>query len=97
MNQVKLNLLHPISSSSGSSASVFPFSGVMSEGPEEVCFLKTVNFVDVLLKKRDSDLSGRETVTETSLWRKLFASDYSFGIFYAMPRMILPPKSVMLL
>ena len=34
MHQGKLNLLHPISGSSGSSASVFIIAGVMYEGPE---------------------------------------------------------------
>ena len=36
VHQGELNLLHPISDSSGSSASVFTISGVMYEGPEGV-------------------------------------------------------------
>ena len=36
MHQGKLNLIHPISDSSGSSASVFTIDGVMYEGPEGV-------------------------------------------------------------
>ena len=38
MNQGKLNLLHPISASSDSIASVLTISGVMYEGMEEVFF-----------------------------------------------------------
>ena len=36
MYQVKLNLLRPISDSSGSSASIFTISVVVYEGPEDV-------------------------------------------------------------
>ena len=50
MQQVKLNLLHPISTSSGSIASVFTIDGVMSEGPEEVVLLVTFDFGYVFLK-----------------------------------------------
>ena len=48
MNQEKLNLLHPISDSSGSSASVFTISGVMYEGPEGVVSSDAVKFSDIL-------------------------------------------------
>ena len=45
MNQEKLNLLHPISDSSGSSASVFTISGVMYEGLEGVSNRRRSNSV----------------------------------------------------
>ena len=48
MNQEKLNLIHPISDISGSSASVFTISGVMYEGPEGVFLSEAVKFNDIL-------------------------------------------------
>ena len=88
MQQVKLNLLHPISTSSGSIASVFTIDGVMYEGPEEVVSWRRLTSVIYFSIGRGSYLSGRDPVMETSSGRKLFVSASSSGIFCAVPRRI---------
>ena len=80
MHQGKLNLLHPISTSSESSASVFNIDGVMSEGPGEVVYRRRFPSVMYCSNERVSFLSGREPVVETSFWRRLFVSASSSGI-----------------
>ena len=45
MNQGKLNLLHPISASSGSRASIFTIDGVISERPEDVVSWRRLTLV----------------------------------------------------
>ena len=88
MHQGKLNLLHTIYDSSGSSASVFTISGVMYEVPEEVVSRIRLTSVIYLSSESGSDLSGRELVMKSSFWRKLFVSASSSGIFCAVPRRI---------
>ena len=62
MHQEKLNLLHPIYDSSGSSASVFTISGVMYEGPEGVVSRRRSNSVIYCPHEMCSDLLGIEPV-----------------------------------
>ena len=59
MQHGKLNLINTISTSSGSNASVFIISGVMSEGPEEVVFWRLSTLVMYFSNERSSDLPGR--------------------------------------
>ena len=66
MHLGKLNLLHPISDSSGSSASVFNISGVMSEGPEGVVSRRRSNSVIYFPNEMGSDLLGIEPVMEAN-------------------------------
>ena len=86
MNQGRLNLLHPISASSGSSASIFTISGGMSEGMVEVVSQRRLTLVMYC-----SNLSVRELMMETSFWRKSFVSDSSSGICWAVPIIIWSP------
>ena len=66
MNQEKLNLLQPISDSSGSSASIFTISGVIYEGPEGVFYRMRSNSVIYCPHEMCSDLLGIEPVMEAN-------------------------------
>ena len=66
MNQEKLNLLQPISDSSGSSASVFTISGVMYEGPEGVSNQRRSNSVIYCTHEMCSALLGIQPVMEAN-------------------------------
>ena len=65
MHQYKLNLLCPISASSGSSTNIFTISGVMSEGTEEFVSWRRLNLVIYCSNDRSSDFSGIDLVMET--------------------------------
>ena len=65
MQKGKLNLLHTISTSSGSRASVFNISGVISEGIKEVVSWRRFPLVMYCSSERGSNLLGRKPVTET--------------------------------
>ena len=62
VHQGKLNLHHPISASSGSRASVFTMVGFMSEGPEEVYYLRCLTSLRCSSVRISSVGSGREWV-----------------------------------
>ena len=64
MHQVNINLLHPISAISGSSASIFTISEVMYEGPEEIVSRRRLTLVIYLSKYMGLDLLGREPLIE---------------------------------
>ena len=66
MKQGKLNLLHPISDSSGYSASVLTISGVMSEGPEVVISWRRSNSVIYCPHEMCSALLGIKPVMEAN-------------------------------
>ena len=66
MRQGKLNLLHPIYDSSGSSASVFTIYGVMPEGPEGVVSRRRSNSVIYFPNDMGSALLGIDPVMEAN-------------------------------
>ena len=66
MQQGKLSLLHPISDSSGSSASVFTIAGVMSEGPDGDVSRRWLNSVIYCPNEMGSVLLGIDPVTEAN-------------------------------
>ena len=59
VHQGKLNLLHLIYDISGSSASVFTISGVISEGPEDVVSWRRLNLVMYFSNEMGLDFLGR--------------------------------------
>ena len=59
MQHGKLNLINTISTSSGSNASGFIISGVMSEGLEEVVFWILLTLVMYFSNERSSDFPVR--------------------------------------
>ena len=64
MQQGKLNLLHPISNSSGPRASIFFISGVMSEGMEGGVSQRRLNSVIYCPSEMGLALLGIEPVME---------------------------------
>ena len=88
VHQGKLNLLHPISASSGSIVSDFTIAGGISEGPEEVVSQRRLTLVMYCSSERGSDFFARNPVIETSFRRKLFVSASRSGIFCAVHRKI---------
>ena len=88
MNQEKLNLLHPISDISGSSASFFTISGVMYEGPEGVFYRRRSNSMIYCPHDMCSALLRIEPVMEANFRRKLCFFASSSDISCAVSRII---------
>ena len=84
MRQGKLNCHHPISASSGSTASVFTISEVVSEGTEDVVSRRWLAIGDILLKRDGLCFFGYNSSYGDQSLKNFFVSDSSSGILCAV-------------
>ena len=85
MHQVKLNICQPISSSSGSIASVFTIVGVTSEGHNKVDSLRRPKYLMYSSRYVGWAWSGREVVIEASWCKYLLVWGSRPGISSTLP------------